>query len=311
MTSLEIDLEKLLAEDISSVHEREKTNFDRLAAPFEKSLVLVGAGSLGRQVLACLRMDGVEPLAFADNNSALQGKLVDGVQVLSRRQAAEKYYNSAAFVVTIWNTDHSFIQTRKELTSLNCQKVLSAVTLRWKYSEMLLPFFWLDTPDKTIKNADPIKKVFGLWADDFSRQEFLAQMKFRILGEFDMLSAPVSKESYFPDNIFDLQADENFVDCGAYDGITIKHFLNLQKKFTGNIIAYEPDPVNFSQLKEYAASIPEINITPLPYAVGSIRSKVHFDATGTMGSTVSEAGLLEVDCVTLDESLQEQHILPS
>ena len=75
-----------------------------------------------------------------------------------------------------------------------------------------------------------IKKVFVLWADEFSRQEFLAQMKFRILGEFDSLSAPVSQESYFPDDIFDLRAEENFIDCGAYDGITIKHFLNREHK---------------------------------------------------------------------------------
>jgi len=220
----ENELNLLLSEDISSVVAREKTDFDRLVSPFERSLVLVGAGNLGRQVLARLRKDGIEPLAFADNNPTLHGKSIDGIEVLSRQQAAEIYGSSAAFIVTIWNTDHSFIQTRKELVELNCKKVVSTVTLRWKYPESLLPFFWLDNPSKTVENAALIKLAFSLWGDRFSRQEYLAQLKFRILGEFDSLSAPILQESYFPDDLFDLLQDENFIDCGAFDGITVKHF---------------------------------------------------------------------------------------
>ncbi len=314
MKSTEVELEELLNEDITSVLEREKTAFDQLASPFEKSLVLVGAGNLGRQVLACLRKDGIEPLAFVDNNPSLQGKSVEGVQILSRKQAAEKYGVSATFVVTIWNTEHSFVQTRKELTELSCQKVVSAVTLRWKYAEALLPFFWLDVPSKTTKSATLIKSAFSLWGDEFSRREYLAQLKFRILGEFDSLSAPVPTESYFPDDLFDLLPDERFIDCGAFDGITVKHFLKRQKEFSGKIVAYEPDPANFELLKQYISSLANGiagNIMPLPYAIGAKHEKVHFDATGTMGSTISSHGKLEVECITLDEDLISLQIPPT
>ena len=162
MQPAEFEIEELFRENILSVVEREKTTFNRLVSPFDKALVLVGAGNLGRQVLACLRTDGIEPVAFADNSTALQGKFVDGVQVLSRHQAAEKYGSSAAFVVTIWNANHSFIQTRKELTEINCKKVVSAISLRWKYSKPLLPFLWLDVPRKKKKNASFIKSAFSL-----------------------------------------------------------------------------------------------------------------------------------------------------
>jgi FkbM family methyltransferase len=311
---IETELDKLLSEDILLVCEREKTAFDRLVTPFEKSLVLVGAGSLGRQVSKCLRQDGIEPLAYADNNPALQGNFIEGVRVLSRQQAAERYGSSAAFVVTIWNTEHSFIQTREELTKINCKKVVSAITLRWKYPEILLPFFWLDVPSKTCENADLIKSAFLLWDDELSRQEYLAQLKFRILGEFDSLSAPVPQESYFPEDLFDLLPDEKFIDCGAYDGITIKQFLKRQKEFNGKAIAYEPDPVNFNMLKGYIENLTQgvrENIIFLPYAVGAKREKVHFDATGTMGSTISNNGKIEVECVTLDENLSDLQVLPT
>lgn len=311
---IEADLDELLSEDISSVIEREKTEFDRLASPFERSLILVGAGNLGRQVLASLRADGIEPLAFADNNPALQGKSIEGVQVLSRQQAAENYGSSAAFVVTIWNTNHAFIQTRKELLELHCKKIIPAVALRWKYSEALLPFFWLDVPSKTVEHAGLIKSAFSLWNDEFSRREYLAQLKFRILGEFDTLSAPVPQESYFPDDLFDLLPDEKFIDCGAFDGVTVRHFLKRQKEYSGKTVAYEPDPSNFGLLKQYISELPtgvSTNIIPLPYAVGAKHETVHFDANGTMGSAISKNGKIQVECVTLDENLNELQVRPT
>src|SRR6185503_19123389 len=312
--SWEEELNRLLSEDISLVIEREKKAFDKLTSPLGKSLVLFGAGNLGRQVLAQLRKDGIEPLAFADNKSALWGKYIDGIKVLSPSEAAKELGDKSAFVITIWNTAHSFVETRQELLALNCVRVLSAIPLRWKYSEALLPFFWLDLPSKTFKQRDFSRSAFSLWADEFSRREFLAQLRFRILGDFDSLSVPVPQESYFPDDLFSLKSDEAFVDCGAYDGITVEHFLERQKEFSGRIIAYEPDPANFISLNEYISGLPNNikgNLLSLPFAISAQRSKVHFDATGTMGSNISDNGSLEVDCVTLDENLEELQFTPT
>jgi hypothetical protein len=85
------NLETLLSEPIASVVKREQSTFDDLAVPFEKSLVLFGAGGLGKKTLTGLRRIGMEPLAFADNNPVLWGKEIDGVKVLSLKDAAEKF----------------------------------------------------------------------------------------------------------------------------------------------------------------------------------------------------------------------------
>ena len=47
---------------------RQATAFDAIAAPYERSLLLFGAGWLGRFVLNGLRSAGLEPIAFIDNN---------------------------------------------------------------------------------------------------------------------------------------------------------------------------------------------------------------------------------------------------
>src|SRR5262249_5352151 len=63
-------LDALLSEDIANVREREALTFDHILKESGGRCVLFGAGSLGWTVLRCLRADGVEPLAFTDNNPA-------------------------------------------------------------------------------------------------------------------------------------------------------------------------------------------------------------------------------------------------
>jgi len=52
---------------------------------------------------------------------------------------------------------------------------------------------------------------------------------------------------YFPP--FSLGRNEVFVDCGAFDGDTIAQFRRATDDHFDQIIAFEPDPVNFAALK--------------------------------------------------------------
>ena len=88
----------MLAEPIGAAVERARNAFDSAASPFERRLVLFGAGGFGRQTLQGLRQCGLEPLAFADNNSQLWGKTVEGIPVYSPKDAATKF---AAFQCTL------------------------------------------------------------------------------------------------------------------------------------------------------------------------------------------------------------------
>ncbi|BAY13505.1 FkbM family methyltransferase [Calothrix sp. NIES-2098] len=306
--ALNKELEILLSEEFDSVIKREKESFDRLAEPFEKSIVLFGSGQLGRKTLAGLRTLGIEPLAFADNNSNLWHQYIDNLIVLSPEEAADKFGDKAVFIVTIWRacSTHRLAHTREQLQRLNCQKVVSCAFLFWKYSQIFLPHYCLDLPHKVFLETENIKKAFYLLADERSQSEYLAQLRWRILLDFDNLPSPIPQEQYFRQDIFNLSPDDVFVDCGSYDGDTIKQFLKYQNSFTGKIIALEPDQKNFTKLEEYVYSLTSIireKITLFPLAVGKQKERLRFAATGTASSVITELGTIEVDCVTLDELL--------
>lgn len=307
---MKTQLANLLNEDLALLTCREKYMFDLLSFPFENSIVLFGAGGLGRKTLLGLRKLGIEPMAFADNNTKLWGSKIEGVPVLSPIDAAQMFGQNSTFVITIWRAGggHRFAHTRNMLLNLKCLRVVSFGHLFWKYAELFLPYYAIDLPHKLYAQADHIKYAFTIWNDDTSRLEYLAQLRFRFCLDFDGLQSPAAHKQYFPDDLFGLSNNETFIDCGAYDGDTIRNFLELVPTFKGEIIALEPDPLNLESLNRYVATLGEHlhnRVKILALAVGAQRETVFFEAMGTAASGVNPAGSLQVNCMPLDEIIKD------
>lgn len=296
-------LEALLSEPMASVRERERAAFDRELAKCEGRLVLVGAGNLGRRVLSCLRSAGISPLAFTDNGRARWGTEVDNLPVLSPEISAERFGSSALFVVTIWSPGHRYADTRTQLLGIGCRNVICATRLRWRFADQLLPDYCQDLPHKVYEQASSVLEAARLMADDFSREEFLRQVRWRALGDFGELSPP-QPHQYFPDGLFRLSPQEVFVDCGAYDGITVRRFLKRVPGFL-RICAIDADPRNYEQLVHTVSALPGRDRIEMHHlAVGADRATVRFQSTGTVQAAVSSDGDIEVEQVSLDELLQ-------
>jgi|ERR1017187_9861032 FlaA1/EpsC-like NDP-sugar epimerase len=99
---LDQQLEELLAESIEGAQQREASAFDELTGGNADELVLFGAGSLGRRILAGLREIGIEPLCFVDSNNVRWGQKLDALSVIGPCEGAKLYGSRAVFVVTIW-----------------------------------------------------------------------------------------------------------------------------------------------------------------------------------------------------------------
>ena len=232
--------------------------FDSEVRPFNNRLVLFGAGNTGRQVLARLRQDGIEPLAFSDNQSTNWGKTLDGLIVLPPNEAIANYGTSAAFIVTIYNNRHSFPESRDRLLRLGCTKVVSVIPVRWKYHETFLPHYRDDLPYKVLMQRDAIRDAFDLWADERSQREYVGQIEWRLHGNFDVLGIPDPESEYFPKDIMQIRgADEVFVDVGAYDGDTIQRFINVVNGALPSHGSAGTGAAELRRLADYLLTIPE------------------------------------------------------
>jgi FkbM family methyltransferase len=302
--ALVAELRSILAEPIEAVRERERSTLETLLANANRRVVLFGAGGLGRQTLGCLRSIGIEPLAITDNNARLWGTQVEGVQALPPADAAARYGSDALFIVTIWNPYHWYQQTRAKLESLGCTRITPPSPVYWRFPETFLPFFAQDFPHKVYQHASDVLQCAETWSDARSREEYRRQIRWRARGEwtFRPIDDPDDKESYFLQNVFRLRPDEVFIDCGAFDGDTLRVYLSIQPEGFQRFVALEPDHTTFGKLQEYVKTLnPSIGekIETVQCAVGRERGRISFDSTGGLGSKVSSEGTSSVDLLPI------------
>jgi FkbM family methyltransferase len=301
------ELDALLAEGPEGAARRERDTFERLAAPFGTRIVLFGAGGLGRRVLASLRTYGIEPLAFCDNDARLWTASVNGVAVLSPAEAVQRFGASASFVVTVWGAlGHDRMRDRVgQLQDLGCKNAFPFLPLAWKYPSGALPHYGAGLPSGVHAAANRVRGAFDLLSDDASRLEYVRQIRWRLFGDFDALTEPVHHPIYFPRDLCALRPDEVFVDCGAYDGDTVRLFVREAHSTFGGIYAFEPDPVSFEKLAATLRKLPGAGgdtVAAFPYATGAKSERMRFIASGTAMSALGD-GDLEVEVRTLDETL--------
>jgi FkbM family methyltransferase len=300
-------LDGLFAEGEAGARARERSAFDSMAGPSKDLIVLFGAGHFGRRTLSGLRKAGIEPIAFMDNDARLWNSRVERVEVLSPEEAARRYGDRATFVISIWRGEgpDRMAQREAQLRSLGCRYVMTFLPLFWKYAEVFLPHYPADLPHKVHEQEDAVRRAGQLWSDDASRLEYIAQLRWRLLGDFDSMPNPVRHTTYFPPELCPLTDHEVFVDCGAYDGDSIRSFLDQTRQSFRKVYSFEPDPVNFMKLEEETAVRPERESIVLQCAaVGAHNGTITFSADGNEASSVGKGDMV-VNCVTLDEVLSE------
>jgi hypothetical protein len=247
-------------------------------------------------------------VAFADNNVAIWNTKIEGVEVLSPEIAALNYGQNALFLITVFNRENSLTLIQEQLHQLGCQNVAPCAVFFLCYPQEFLPHFYLDLPHKIYEQTGDVIAAFDLWQDTESKREYLKQIKWRILLESDGLFS--SQEiQYFPTFLRPLLKKEVFVDCGTFDGDTLKTFIDLKGDSIEKIICFEPDPINVTNLKGYLSNLDhqlQAKVIIYQNATGKQREKLRFLAAGSEGSAISNQGNLEVDVVPLDEIIADE-----
>ncbi len=300
--TLDFCLDDVLSESVAQVKRRERTQLDQLLAARQGECVLFGAGSVGHRALQGLRSAGIQPRAFSDNNPLLWGTQIDGLPVLAPELAARRFGADAHFFITIRNEAHCYRDTLQQLQRAGCHSISSAEPIAWRFPELFPTFLLYDLPHKLYEQAEQVRSAATVWADEPSREEYAAQVRLRALGDPSALGRFSGQESYILDGVFDIEPDDAFVDCGAFDGDTIRTLIAGRRPL-GRIEAVEADSYSFARL---AGTVAELDahtrqrIRLHNCAVGSQLGPVRFADSGKVDSRVSPDGEMIVDMVPID-----------
>lgn len=299
-----VPLGELLRESVSSVIEREHCTLERMIDGCHGRVVLLGAGNLGRRTLAELRGIGIEPLCVCDNNQQRWGSSLENCPLLAPAQAAALYGADALFVVTIWNAAHWYVETLAQLQSLGCKFISSYSPVYWRFAKAFLPFLLNDYPHKVYESAKSVLAAESLWSEQASLDTYRSHVYWYATGDASNLSGPPNENSYFPMDIFSISPQEILVDCGAFDGDTIRQVTDRVGNAFQAIHAIEADTLSLEKLDTGLRQFPpeirkKIQVHSL--AVGAEHTTVRFEITGTVDSKICTENGVEVECVPLDE----------
>ncbi len=226
--------------------------FDSIAQG-ANSIVIFGCGHLGKTALSGAIDAGLKVLSFADNNPSICGRTLEGIPIMSPAEAVAKYNEDAVFLVAIYNGT----PPRAQLRDLGCKRIVPFPVFCWRFSSFF-PNVGLELPHRILESLEDARRGYELLSDPESREEFAAQIRWRCTLDYACLPIPSpSADTYYPPDLIRLTSHEVLVDCGAFDGDSIRMFLEKTGNAFRHIYAIEPDPKNRAALKSNLLTVRE------------------------------------------------------
>jgi FkbM family methyltransferase len=303
-------LREILTESVASVKEREASALDQILREHQNRVVLFGCGTLGKRAIDLLREIGVDPVAVCDSNPSRWGTNISGLTILSPSDAAAQFGRNAVFFVTIWNDFHWYRHTLAKLTSLGCTSVSSYAPIFWRFGSRFMDLLLLNEPAHLLyQQLDEVFEAERLWADEESLASYRSNIAWRAKGDPSHLPYPAPQNTYFPRDLFRLIPEEVVVDCGAFDGDTVRLILSLVGPDFKAVHAIEADTISLQKLSTYLSTLPAAikgKIHTLDCAVGAERCTLRFNMSGAATSKSSEDAGADVRCVPIDELFADE-----
>ena len=301
----------LLLDRMEAIAGEQPMLFDQICKDKAK-IILYGAGKTGRDLAAQMVADYGKRILFSDMQKELWGRRINGIPVLSPSEAAAQYGKDSVFVITVFNREFSsdYAEITNFLGKMGATCCIPWAIPAWKYKQVLLPRFFLGSAEDILPHKKEIQRVFDALHEERSQVIFLELMEASLTAPFGKLSKRESGPQYFiPELLAQLTERVCIVDCGAYDGDTLRDALSvLGAERIAEYFAIEPDPENFKRLQSFCDSLPldvRSRVSCYQVAAGAKNGTVSFASTGTEGAFVTTGGDNNIPCLTVDSILRE------
>ena len=152
------------------------------------------------------------------------------------------------------------------------------------------------------ENRQRFETVRSMLKDDLSRKIFDAFItaKTRHRNK-ELLPFVIPKQYFFEEHPWNYSDEDILVDCGAFDGDSIRDFIGLRGNKYKEIIAFEPDEKNYEKLKKWIDSSGIQNVLPIQAGVYKEKNVLTFNSSGDMESFFSEDGDIKIPVESIDD----------
>jgi FkbM family methyltransferase len=157
-----------------------------------------------------------------------------------------------------------------------------------------------------LENKKQIFKSFDLLSDDLSREIYASIIQIHLQRIPARIKSNPLMEQYFPKDIKLSKGYSRIINCGSYNGDTIRQ-LNVLYGKVDTVACFEPDQNSFQALSQFLClNHNQIanNVFAYPCGVYENEVQLSFSTGDQINSRISDEGDTVVQCVALD------HVLP-
>jgi len=269
-------------------------------------VIIYGAAKMGRIFKTNLIENGIKILAFADSNSDLWERDIDGIKIISPEELRKKHLDKPILVA-----------------SLSCETEISEMLHKMQFP-LVYPLCWLNYkyPDIFVspeyfqqfntlfipENQFDIFTVNEFWEDEESKQVFYNIIKFRLTFDKSCIKRIRSKyKQYFEPGILSFGQEEVFLDCGAYTGDSVEQFYEEVSGRFKKVYLFEPDRSNFLKLCDTARRLDPLKIVPVNSGVYHLTGEISFRDSGGIDTRIgSGENSVFLPVVSIDDFLKNK-----
>ena len=266
-----------------------------------KNIVMYGMGNGADKILDICGRYGIEVKDFFASDGFVRGHLFHGKRVLSYSETCEKYGRENMIVLLSFASSLPEVLTNIYKIADECELYAPDVPVCGE--ELFNSVFYE-------QNADKIRRVESILADEQSVEVFKSVIDYKLSGKISFLKDGHSDFSKVYKELLHAEKFESMADLGAYNGDTLREIAPFSPHLK-SAVAFEPDRRNHKKLSEYAEKEERFEILPLKKAAWSSSKTLLFDGSGNRNSTLISKGIevnrapktVEVDGESLDNVL--------
>ncbi len=256
-------------------------------------IVIYGMGNGADMVIDKLQSMGVD---FADvfaSDKFVRGQFFRGKQVLKYADICEKYDD---FFIVMSFAVHDD-ETIENVLKMSAKHPLVA-------PDVPVADDGIFTREFIEEHDEEFDRAFSLLADDESRENYINILNFKVSGKVEYLFKAEKEKCFVYSNVLKVDKNEAFVDLGAYDGDTIREFIDACQCEYKKIYAFEADEKNFKKLSVNTKELENISIYNL--AAWDKKETLLFEKKKGRNSKLSSMGNVEVQADSVDNIITEE-----
>lgn len=293
------DIQLLLNQIPEEMAKREvkKRKLQALFQEHRGELVIYGHGNLGTELEKGLVNAGWPVRYYLDAN-----KPTDLAKKNINLKDASRYIDrDALIIVALYDIVSLYPVIQSNLQKERFENIISVLDLR-VWPELFQAGHIHSTIGWDIEHI-PEKQVFAAYAvlsDGLSQRTFQELLRFMIEEPYGKLTLCLPINQYMPSDVYLPIEDERFVDCGAYDGDTMRAFFSVLGTWQF-YTAIDADPYNIEKVKK---SIQK----NIPAQLQGVTQAVHAAVSNERGNISFCAGNRTASHVTLEGEENQQTV---